>query len=302
MRVVGCVLLMVLVGCGKKAPEAPVPAPDVTAPAPVAQADVAPAPADAAAPADIAVAAADTAPAPPAEPAEPDDKTLERSPGLTPVLPLVKAPAPPAIKDLAGTPGESPAMGPNDAIVKVFLFSDFQCPVCRRAVEPMKKLVRAFPGDVQVIFKHHALPSHSQAEPAARASLAAFRQGRFWEMHDRLFENQQGLDEATLRSQAISAGCDGAKYDTDFADPAIAAQVAFESAQAQAIDAMGTPAYIINGDKTVGWGSYLGMESQVRRALDEARQMVTDGVPRAEVAKKATEKRDAAMAKVLFGP
>jgi protein-disulfide isomerase len=303
MRKTWCVLLLSLAGCSKEAPVAvdPVQASDSaqvqandTAQAPAPGSDTAPA-----APAPDAAAAA------PAEasltPVEPDDKTLERTPGLTPVLPLVKAKAPPAVEGMAGKPGESPAMGPDDAIVKVFIFSDFQCPVCRRAVEPMKKLVRAFPEDVQVIFKHHALPSHPRAEPAARATLAAFRQGRFWEMHDKVFDNQQGLDDATLRAQAIAVGCDGAKYDADLIDPALAEQVVYESAQAAAIEAQGTPAYIINGDLTVGWGSYLGVESQVRRAIEDAKKLLAEGTPRAEVAQKATAAKNAKAATVLFG-
>lgn len=293
----GVVLAAVgMAGCGK---EAATPAPQPTA----APAPAEPAPAANAAP--TPAPAANPSPTP-AEPAmsrpEPDDKELERTPGLTPVLPLVKAKAPPVVEGLAGKPAESPAMGPDDAIVKVFIFSDFQCPVCRRAVEPMKKLARTFPEDVQVIFKHHALPSHSRAEPAARASLAAFRQGKFWEMHDKMFDNQQGLDDATLRAQAIAVGCDGAQYDKDLADPALAEQVAYESAQAQAIEAQGTPAYIINGDLTVGWGSYLGVESQVRRAIEDAKKLLAEGTPRAEVAKKATAAKNEKAAKILLGP
>jgi protein-disulfide isomerase len=296
------VAAIVMTGCGKEAAPAPqataapAPADNPAQPAPATPPVADAAPADAPTPAE---------PAKPAEPAmskpEPDDKELERTPGLTPVLPLVKAKAPPAVEGLAGKPGESPAMGPDDAIVKVFIFSDFQCPVCRRAVEPMKKLARTFPEDVQVIFKHHALPSHSRAEPAARASLAAFRQGKFWEMHDKMFDNQQALDDATLRAQAIALGCDGAQYDKDLADSALAEQVAYESAQAQAIEAQGTPAYIINGDLTVGWGSYLGVESQVRRAIDEAKKLQNEGTPRAEVAKKATALKNEKAAKILFG-
>lgn len=235
---------------------------------------------------------------------EPDDKTLERSPGLTPVLPLVKVPTPAVVAGLAGAPGESPAMGPlgenGDPLVKVFVFSDFQCPVCRRAVEPLKKLARTFPEDVQVIFKHHALVNHARAEAAARASIAAFRQGRFWELHDLLFEGRQ-LDDASLRAAAERVGLDLARFDQDYADPAAAAQVAYESAQAQALDAPGTPAFFINGARTVGWGSYLGIESQVRRAVEQARAMLGEGVPRGEVAYRMTAAENAEAARILFG-
>ncbi len=242
-------------------------------------------------------------PTPAPTPAEPDDKTLERTPGLTAPLPLVKAAAPKPHAGLAGTPGVSPAMGASDAeaLVKVFIFSDFQCPVCRRAVEPMKKLARAFPGEVQVVFKQHPLSSHSRAEPAARATMAAMAQGRFWEMHDRLFEAQGALDDEGLRTAAQALGLDMAAWEKALTDTAITAQIAYESAQAEALDAGGTPAFFINGTKTVGWGSYMGVESQVKQALEAARALLAKGVARADVARLATAAVDAKAAAVLFG-
>lgn len=279
-------------------PSAPRAQPGVTPEAPKAQPDVAP---------EAPKAQPDPAPAPTpsleSTPSEPDDKTLERTPGLTPTLPLVRSAAPKAHKDLAGTPGESPAMGASDAeaLVRVFVFSDFQCPVCRRAVEPLKKLVRAFPGEVQVVFKQHPLASHGRAEPAARASLAAMAQGRFWEMHDRLFDAQRALEDADLAAHAQALGLDMVAFDKALADPKLAAQIAYESAQAEALDARGTPAFFVNGERTVGWGSYLGIESQVKRALETAREQLAKGVPRAEVARRATAERDPAAASILFG-
>ena len=214
-----------------------------------------------------------------------DDKTMEASPGLTAALPLVKA-----SYTSAGTTYDSPAMGPNDAKVKVIVYSDFQCPVCRRAVEPLKALVRAA-GDVQVIWRNHPLAMHDRAEPAARAAMAAFRQGKFWEMHDRIFESR-ALGDADLRAHAQGAGLDMARYDKDLADPTLAAQIAAESAQADALDAQGTPAFFVNGDKTVGWGSRLGLQYQI----DQARTAAGD-----KTAEQATQAKDASAAKVIFG-
>jgi len=188
-----------------------------------------------------------------------------------------------------------------DALVKVFVFSDFQCPVCRRAVEPLKKLARAFPGEVQVIFKQHPLSSHQRADPAARASLAAMAQGKFWEMHDRLFEAQSQLDDQGLRAAAQALGLDMAAWDKSLTDPALVAQIAYEGAQAEALDAKGTPAFFVNGDKTVGWGSYMGIESQVKQALDDARALLAKGTARADVARIATAAKDPQTAAILFG-
>ena len=286
---------VLILACGKSEPTA---THEVTAPVTPSE-PTAPAPAPTSAP-DAAAPA--PAPAPSTSPAEPDDKTLERTPGLTPPLPLVKAAAPKPFAGLAGTPGESPAMGASDAdaLVKVFVFSDFQCPVCRRAVEPMKKLVRAFP-EVQVVFKQHPLAMHQRADAAARASMAAFAQGKFWEMHDRLFEAQNALDDADLANHAQGLGLDMAAWQAALNDPKIAAQIAYESAQAEKLEANGTPAFFVNGDKTVGWGSYFGVEAEVRRAIEDAKALLAKGVPKAEVVRQATAAKDPGVAAVLFG-
>ena len=233
-------------------------------------------------------------------PAEPDDRTLEHSPGLTAVLPATTAPAPKPAKGLAGTPGPSPAMGPNDALVKVIVFSDFQCPVCRRAVEPLKKLVRKLGPDVQVIFKQNPLSTHQRALPAARAALAAFRQGKFWEFHDQMFEAQR-LDDANIAGYVDALGLDRVRYAKDVDDAGLAAQIAYETAQAEALDLRGTPAFVVNGQKTVGWGSYVGLESQVQQALTKARALLDSGATRADAAERATVATDPAVAAILFG-
>ncbi|MFO0748621.1 MAG: thioredoxin domain-containing protein [Myxococcota bacterium] len=191
-----------------------------------------------------------------------------------------------------GPAGLDPAMGPNDAKVKVIVFSDFQCPVCRRAVEPLKKIVRDMAPDVQVIWRNHPLPSHARAEPAARAAMAAFRQGKFWEVHDRFFEAQSALSDDELRQHAAATGLDLAQFDKDLVDPALAKQVADEAAQAEALGAAGTPAFFVNGEKTVGWGSMMGLRYQIEQALKAGG---------GKSAEEATRAKDPAVAKLLFG-
>src|SRR6185369_7655646 len=98
-------------------------------------------------------------------------------------------PAPAPVEGLDGAPGPSPAYGPAAAPVYVFVLTDFQCPVCRRAVEPLKYLARRYPNDVRLVVKQNALVSHNRAAAAAAASIAAFRQGKYWAFADRLFES-----------------------------------------------------------------------------------------------------------------
>lgn len=228
-------------------------------------------------------------PSPAASGAAKDMKALERQPGATPVLPQTTAAPGPKHKDLEGAPGPSPAIGKDDALVKVYVFSDFQCPVCRRVVEPMKELARTMGDDVQIIFKQNALEMHRLADGAARASLAAFRQGKFWEFHDKLFQDQRALSEPQLVDAARALGLDVERFQKDMADPAIAAQVLYERKLAEALGARGTPGFYINGKKMVGWGSYAGFKSMVERALKPAKALAEGGTPRAKVAVEATK-------------
>ncbi len=200
-----------------------------------------------------------------------DMLALENQPGATPVIPQVEVPAGPAHPSLGGAPGPSPGMGPGTAAVKVFVFSDFQCPVCRRIVEPLKQIVREYPADVQVIFKHHALGTHSRARDAAAASIAAYRQGKFWEYHDEVFEHQGALEPADLVAYAEAIGLDTAKFKEDMAAADVAAQIDYESEMSQKLGAEGTPGLFINGKFLPGWGSYPGFKAMIDQSLSDAR-------------------------------
>jgi protein-disulfide isomerase len=227
---------------------------------------------------------------------------LEKHPGVTPTIAQVDVAPGPAYPDLRGTPGPSPAMGPDSAPVKVFVFSDFQCPVCTRVVEPLKEIARVYPEEVQVVFKQSPLHTHQQASAAAAASLAAFRQGKFWEYHDKLFQNQQFLLEPDLVTYAQEVGLDVARFQQDMADPAIREQVIYERQQAETLGARGTPGFFVNGEKIDGWGSYMGLQSMIDRALQAARQI--EGVPPGEVAVAATAaagENGALFAEVMWG-
>jgi protein-disulfide isomerase len=213
---------------------------------------------------------------------------LERAAGSTPALPHAVEPATLAVARLGGTPGPSPAQGPENAPVRVYLFTDFQCPVCPRVVEPLKYLARAYPSDVRIIVKQNALAGHGRAARLAAASLAAFRQGKFWEFHDRVFANPRRNSEDDLLALARQIGLDVARFQRDMDDEAVTDQVKYESELAVSIDLAGTPGLVINGRSEKGWGSYMGLESVVKRELERARRMAEGGVPAGRVAYEAT--------------
>ncbi len=148
--------------------------------------------------------------------------------------------------------GNAPIKGPKDAKVTIIEFSDFQCPFCKRGMDSMDAVHKEYPKDVKIAFKHLPLPFHPEAKPAARASIAAQRQGKFWEMHDKLFENQKSLGEELYMSLAKEIGLDMAKFKKDFADPAVAKQVDDDAALATKLGVRGTPGFFVNGVQVKG--------------------------------------------------
>jgi protein-disulfide isomerase len=215
---------------------------------------------------------------------------LERAPGSTPPLTQAVERPPAPVAGLGGTPGPSPAYGPEDAPVRIYVFTDFQCPVCPRAVEPLKHLARAYPDDVRIILKMNALASHGRAARLAAASLAAFRQGKFWEFHDRLFANPAQNSEEDLVALAQAIGLDVARFRADMDANAVTEQVKYESALAVSIDLAATPGLVVNGSKGKGWGSYMSVESRAKQALERAHQIAEGGVPASRVAYEATRR------------
>ncbi len=142
---------------------------------------------------------------------------------------------------------DRPAIGPADAKVTIVEFSDFQCPFCARVNPTLEEIKKKYPKDVRVVFRQQPLPMHKEAPGAARASLAAHKQGKFWEMHDALFANARELNDAKFEELAKGLGLDLAKFKADMASPEIAKMVAEDQAVARQYGANGTPAFFING-------------------------------------------------------
>ncbi len=141
----------------------------------------------------------------------------------------------------------APARGPAEALVTIVEFSDFQCPFCSRVGPTLAALREQYPSDVRIVYKHLPLSFHRNALPAAKASVAAQRQGKFWEMHDLLFASQKQLDEATFKAHAEALGLDLARFEADLNSPEVAALVAKDQAEARALGVSGTPGFFVNG-------------------------------------------------------
>lgn len=139
--------------------------------------------------------------------------------------------------------------GAENAPITVVVFSDFQCPFCKRVVPTMHQLVKEYDGKVRIAFRQNPLPMHKNAMSAAKASLAAGEQGKFWEMHDALFENQPQVatDEGIEKIAQKVPGLNMAKFKKDWKSTKYDKQIQDDMAFARKNGATGTPAFFVNG-------------------------------------------------------
>lgn len=160
-----------------------------------------------------------------------------------------------------------PKKGPEDAPVQIVEFADFQCPHCKRASELMGEIVEQYEGEVVHYFKHFPLSSHGQARMAARAATAAQMQGKFWPMHDLLFENQKGLSKRKVEEFARRLGLNFSKFQEDMASEEIGSVVERDRSEGLEANVSGTPALFINGRRYVGSLNKQGLSEAIEAEL-----------------------------------
>jgi len=144
--------------------------------------------------------------------------------------------------------GASATKGPENAPVTITEFSDYQCPFCARTEPLISDMVKQYPDKVRVVFKHFPLVSiHQYAMPAAKAAIAAQKQGKFWEMHEKLFANQRALGDQQIKQYAQEIGLDMTKFETDMNSPEVQKQIQDDMALATKVGLRGTPTVFVNG-------------------------------------------------------
>ena len=146
----------------------------------------------------------------------------------------------------------APVKGPASAPITIVQFSEFECPFCKRVLPAVDQVMKEYQGKVKLVFKHNPLPFHPRAMPAAKATVAAHRQGKFWEMHDKLFANQLQLTDENFKKYAKELKLDLKKFEKDMKDPAVEKQIEEDSNFARANQAGGTPSFFIIGVVLVG--------------------------------------------------
>ena len=162
------------------------------------------------------------------------------------------------------------AMGPASAPVTIVEFSDFQCPYCSRVVPTLKQVEEKYGDKVRVVFRHFPLSFHKEAQKAAEASLCAADQGKFWEMHDLLFEEQRALQVADLKDKAQRLGLDAAKF-----EKCLDSNKHYEKVQRDIQDGVlagvsGTPAMFVNGRFLSGAQPFENLAAVIDEELEMA--------------------------------
>jgi protein-disulfide isomerase len=135
----------------------------------------------------------------------------------------------------------------------------------------LEQVLEKYPQQVKLVYKNFPLRSHSYSAPAALAALAAHRQDRFWEFHDRLFENYRQLNDRKIRGIAAQMGLDLQTFEKDRRDPGLIALVNRDIREGHKAGVRGTPSVFINGKKLKS-RSMQGFEASIRRALALARK------------------------------
>ena len=146
--------------------------------------------------------------------------------------------------------------GPADAPVTLVEYGDFECPHCGRAHPIIKEIKRRMGDRLRLVYRHFPLTqAHPHAEHAAEIAEAAAEQGKFWEMHDTLFENQDALDDADLVAYAAALDLDEAWAASVLAEEKFADRVRADFMSGVRSGVNGTPTFFINGarDDSGAW-------------------------------------------------
>lgn len=171
------------------------------------------------------------------------------------------------------------SLGNPEAPVKVTEFADFQCPACRQANDFSTQLLAAYPNQIQFIFRHFPLTNHPHALISAQAAEAAGAQGKFWEMHDLLYEKQDEWGDLTnllprervfelFKGYARGLGLDEGAFSKAVETNAFAGTIDQDMSAATASGVNSTPSFFVNG-QLINEPSYQAIKNAVDKALNK---------------------------------
>lgn len=141
-----------------------------------------------------------------------------------------------------------PARGQSNAPVTIVEFGDFQCPYCKEAESSLRAVMARYPQEVRLVFRNFPLTQiHPDAKMAAEAAVCADRQGKYWEMHDAMYDDQKALKLNSLKSTATRIGLDADRFSACLTDGSANQALDIDAKAAQELGLDGTPYFFVNG-------------------------------------------------------
>lgn len=190
--------------------------------------------------------------------------------GLIGVFALFNKPEPAAVGDATKIIRET-SHKTGTGSVQLVEFGDFQCPSCAVAHPTVKQIMKDFDGKVTFYFRNFPLSQHQNAQISSQAAEAAGAQGKFWEMYDKLYENQKAWENEAnptdiYAGYAKEIGLDVDKFKADLSDKAYQSVIDQDVADGGALNVQGTPTFFVNG-KLVSGFSYADLRDAINAAL-----------------------------------
>ena len=181
---------------------------------------------------------------------------------------------------------DDPVRGPKDALVTMVVFSDFQCPFCKRVEDTLKQVSDAYGKDVRIVWKDNPLPFHPRAKPSSTLAQIAYKKNGdkgFWDAHDALFASNPKLEDEDLKgiSEKLGLSWDEVKKAID--SNKFGARFDSSIDLAGDLQARGTPHFFINGVRLSGAQPFENFKKAIDEQLAKAKAIVAKGTPRDKV-------------------
>jgi protein-disulfide isomerase len=179
---------------------------------------------------------------------------------------------PPFLPPKVELKAEGPSRGDAAAPVTIVEFSDYECTFCGGVEPTVKRVLDQYPGKVRLVFQSFPLSIHVHAQKSSEAALCAGEQGRYWEMHEKLFANQQALGTENLKAHAKALGLDPLVFDRCLDSGRMAPVVEQNRKLGESVGVNSTPSLFINGRLLSGVQPFERFREIVDYELSEAKR------------------------------
>jgi len=169
-----------------------------------------------------------------------------------------------------------PQLGPDNAPVTIIQFADFHCPFCAQVANTIHQVKQHFGEQVRIIYRQRPLKIHEYALDAAKAALAAHKQGQFWPMHDLIYR-QQSKSNSEFVALARQLNLDIEQFERDMDSDEIVQLIEQDIAVAQKFGAKGTPSFFINGRFASGNIPFNVFKQRIQQELDNVEMLKSQG-------------------------